>query len=347
MTVMHARILPLLGLALLAGCAPWRHHTERRAPELIAVTKIWDAGRHNAFTDLVLFRGAWFCAFREAEAHVGGNGQIRVLTSRDGTRWESAALVSEAGIDLRDPKFSVTPDGRLMLSMGGSWYEGKKLIERQPRVAFSKDGREWTAPQRILDKGEWLWRMTWHDGRAYGITYNSSPEARNPAGTPDWTVKLVESTDGVQHRVVTALYVPGHPNEGTLRFTKDGRCVALLRREGIGANSDRQAWIGESRAPFTQWNWKPAGLFIGGPNFVLLPNGTMLAAGRQMNPAPAGPKTFIGPMTLEAVTPELILPSGGDTSYPGLVLRGDTLWMSYYSSHEGKSAIYLARVRVR
>jgi hypothetical protein len=40
------------------------------------------------------------------------------------------------------------------------------------------------------------------------------------------------------------------------------------------------------------------------------------------------------------------LPSGGDTSYAGLVWHDGVLWVSYYSSHEGKSAVYLAKVNV-
>jgi hypothetical protein len=55
-------------------------------------------------------------------------------------------LLSEEGIDLRDPKLSVTPDERLMISMGGSVYEGKDLVDRQPRSAFSEDGETWTDP---------------------------------------------------------------------------------------------------------------------------------------------------------------------------------------------------------
>jgi hypothetical protein len=42
----------------------------------------------------------------------------------------------------------------------------------------------------------------------------------------------------------------------------------------------------------------------------------------------------------------LTLPSGGDTSYAGLVLHDGLLWVSYYSSHEGKASIYLARVKI-
>jgi hypothetical protein len=40
------------------------------------------------------------------------------------------------------------------------------------------------------------------------------------------------------------------------------------------------------------------------------------------------------------------LPSGGDTSYPGMVEHDGQIWMSYYATHEGKSAIYFARLAV-
>ena len=43
----------------------------------------------------------------------------------------------------------------------------------------------------------------------------------------------------------------------------------------------------------------------------------------------------------------LELPSGGDTSYPGLVWYDGILWVSYYSSHEGKTSIYLAKLTVK
>ena len=41
----------------------------------------------------------------------------------------------------------------------------------------------------------------------------------------------------------------------------------------------------------------------------------------------------------------LVVPSGGDTSYGGLLVEGDEVWMSYYSTHEAPySCIYLAKV---
>src|SRR5215217_4968303 len=108
----HMRILAFTLIALLA--AP----TFGAGAEIVSVEKIWSEGKHNAFTDLLRWHDAWWCTFRESEAHVGGDGQIRVIKSADGQKWESAALIAEKDIDLRDPKFSVTPDDRLMIVAG-------------------------------------------------------------------------------------------------------------------------------------------------------------------------------------------------------------------------------------
>ena len=51
-------------------------------------------------------------------------------------------------------------------------------------------------------------------------------------------------------------------------------------------------------------------------------------------------------ITLKNGKQYLKLPSGGDTSYAGLVWHDGLLWVSYYSSHEGKTSIYLAKVRL-
>ena len=75
-----------------------------------------------------------------------------------------------------------------------------------------------------------------------------------------------------------------------------------------------------------------------------LPDGALWAAGRSY---PGGPKTVVARMTLDGdYEPVLTLPSGGDTSYPGMVWHANLLWMSYYASHEGKTSIYLARIEV-
>src|SRR5262245_27133713 len=130
-------LLLLAALTIPAQPAP--------SPTIVKVSRIWDGGAHNAFTDLVRFRDRWYCTFTEGDDHVGGDGRIRVLTSTDGETWTSAALVGETGIDLRDPKLSIMPDGRLMMVAGGSVYEGKRYLGRQPRVMFSSDGSMWSS----------------------------------------------------------------------------------------------------------------------------------------------------------------------------------------------------------
>lgn len=319
-------------------------------PELLSAAKIWDQGKHNAFTDLIRWRDRWYVAFREADGHIGGDGKIRVLESQDGSKWEPVGLVAETEIDLRDPHLSITPDGRLMLVMGGSVYKGTKFLGRRPRVAFSKDGKQWTAPQKVLHEDEWLWRVTWHDKKCYGVAYNAAarttkdaqeaaakdqPVSSDPA---EWKLQLVVSDDGVNFQTLTHLGVPGHPNETTLRFLPDGKLIAMVRREGGSKNG----WIGSSSAPYKEWTWNETAHRFGGPNFIVGPKNEWIASSRVYGKAS---KTGIGPMTLKSFDPQLILPSGGDTSYAGLVLHEGVLWVSYYSSHEGKSSIYLAKVK--
>ncbi len=343
--------MPLLLFACISSLVLLPSTPAADPPQLVGVQKIWDQGQHNAFTDLIRWHGKWYCTFREGDGHVGGDGKLRLLESTDGEKWASAALLEEEGIDLRDPKLSVTPDDRLMIVAGGSVYKGTKTIMgRQPRVAFSKDARIWTKPQRVLEEGEWLWRVTWHEGKAYGVSYNASArttqEAKDaaksdkpaPPGPADWKLKLVGSTDGVKYDLVTHLDVPGHPNETTLRFLPGGEMMALVRREG----GNTMGWIGTSKPPYKAWTWHETKHRFGGPNFVQLPDGALWAGGRSY---PKGAKMVIAQMDRDKYDPVLTLPSGGDTSYPGMVWHDGLLWVSYYSSHEGKSAIYLAKVK--
>ena len=65
-----------------------------RAPRRITcrAQRIWQQGAHNAFTDLCLYQGRYYCVFREATAHVSPDGALRILQSSDGKRWRSVAL---------------------------------------------------------------------------------------------------------------------------------------------------------------------------------------------------------------------------------------------------------------
>ena len=160
-------------------------------------------------------------------------------------------------------------------------------------------------------------------------------------GPADWKLKLWVSPDGEKYELVTHLDVPGHPNETTLRFAANGEMVALVRREGGNQNG----WVGTSKPPYKEWAWKELPAKIGGPNFLYVPGGPTVAAVRLYDD-----KVRTSLCLLDVgggkLTEALKLPSGGDTSYAGLAWHDGRLWVSYYSSHEGKSAIYLAKVKV-
>jgi hypothetical protein len=336
----------LIGLLLTIVLAHDQAQAAEPKVELVEVRKIWDAAPHSAFTDLLRHDGAWWCVFRESSAHVPGlDGKIRVLRSTDAKTWESAALIVEKGVDLRDPKISVMPDGRLMLLIGGSVYDGaeptpnRKRVSGQGRVSFSKDGRAWSAP-RVIDgigQDHWLWRVTWHKGVGYGTVYSTGKQGPHGRVLTIW-----KTTDGVTYVKLAEPNPPVDLTEATIRFTADDTMVVLLRGEA----KDRHAWIGAAKAPYATWDWRDGGRAAQGPEFIILPDGRMFYAGRDFDDKGKA-TTVCGRMTLEKVTPLLTLPSGGDTSYAGIADAGDgTLRVSYYASHEGKTAIYLATIRV-
>lgn len=116
--------------------------------KLISVQKIWDKAPHNAFTDLIRFNDRWFCVFREAGTHTSNDGSIRVITSNDGTTWESAALMTSPDSDLRDAKITITPGNQLMLS-GAEALHDKTQHTHRSLAWFSDDGYNWSKKYEI------------------------------------------------------------------------------------------------------------------------------------------------------------------------------------------------------
>ncbi len=246
------------------------------APTLLSLQRIWNQAPHSAMTDLIRYNHQWFCAFRESDQHVAGeNGHIRIITSKNGLEWNPAAVFAVEGVDLRDPKLSITPHGKLMLLAGGTVLNLHRTYDYlQSRVAFSDDGFSWSPFQLVLEKHEWLWRVTWYQGRAYGASYSRSvPSDRKQ----EWYIKLFESNDGIVYNLITQWPIQGYPNETTLRFRKNGEMVALVRRD---KKYDNHCWLGTSPPPYNQWHWSSLQYYVGGPNFLILPDETMWVSGR-------------------------------------------------------------------
>jgi hypothetical protein len=332
LTSTHVQPLRKIACSLFFAALLGHGDPATAAPTLVDVRKIWDAAPHNAFTDLVRWREHWWCVFREGQRHVSPDGAIRVLASADGTNWASAARITSPRGDLRDPHAVVAPDGRLMI-YGAIALPVPSPVTHQSAVWFSGDGKTWGEPMDVGDPNVWLWRITWRGDQALGVGYDTAGGR---------SVRLYSSHDGRRFEtLVPTLSAEPEPNEAGLAFLPDGTCLCLLRRDG----SPGTGKLGRAEPPYRDWTWQDLGVRIGGPQLLRLPDGRLVAAMRLYD---GGARTALAWLDAEAgkLREFLKLPSGGDCSYPGLVWHDGLLWVSYYSSHEGKAAIYLARVKL-
>lgn len=325
-------LLTMLLCAFVSWVTPKRDAEAELVPRVVSVEKIWNAAPHNAFTDLVRWHGKFYCAFREGEGHAGDRGKLRIIHSTDGQTWQSAGLLEDDVYDLRDAAISVTPDDRLMV-LGGVQHAVDGERKTGTFVSFSKDGLSFTKPKVVIEPGRWLWRVTWHKDAAYGVSYGTPDDRQHSA--------LLTTSDGTHYELVTnRLLSEGEwPTEARVRFSEDGTAFCLHRRDRKG----NTAYFGIAKPPYTDWEWHDSQVRVGGPNFLQIPGGDWIATGRLYDGGARTSLMKINP-TNGAITPLLDLPSGGDTSYPGMVWHDNQLWVSYYSSHEDKTSIYLARI---
>lgn len=314
------------------------------------VTKIWSQAAHSAFTDLVRYKNNFYCAFREGDSHVSGSnsGKIRIIRSKDGKEWESISLMEIAGLDLRDAKLSITPQNRIMVTMAGAVFQDGLVKELHPFVAFSdKSGLRFSAPEKaVLDPAivptqDWIWRVTWHKGIGYGIDYQLKENGKNRSILPKdaWLAYVLKTTDGRHFDRVALLDIEDLPNEATIRFDKNDRMYVLVRREA----KDLMGVMAESAFPYQDWQYHKLDFRLGGPNFLFLDDSRLVIGSRRF----VVDDVFTGLMVTDLqgkVLKTIKLPSGGDNSYPGMLIYDKKLWVSYYSSHEGKTSIYLTQV---
>ena len=316
----------------------------------IQISKIWDKGEHNAFTDLIRFKNRFYCSFREGASHVGSkgkNGKVRILTSKDGKKWESIALLEVDGVDLRDPKLSVTPGQKIMVIMAGATFNENVIGELYPLVSFSgTSGKSFSTPEKsIIDPAispskDWIWRVTWHKGVGYAINYQLKENGPNRSllKRDAWLIYLMKTVDGNYFEKVAQLDVLDLPNEATIRFDKNNTAYVLVRKEA----GDKMGVLAKSNFPYTNWEYTNLTFRLGGPNFIFYEKNKLIVGTRLYEKSAL---TGILVTDLEGnILKTIKLPSGGDNSYTGLWLYKKKLWVSYYSSHEGKTQIYLAEI---
>jgi hypothetical protein len=304
-------------------------------------------GAHNAVTSLARWGGQTWLAHRKARDHFHEPpGALHVLASTDLERWDEAARVA-AGLDDRDPKL-VADGKRLWLFFGATRLAPRPGRKRwtESMAAWTEDGRTWTAPRRIHAPGWWLWSPArFEDGwwcAAYGCGGDEEP--------PEQRVELLRSSDGLDWRHERVLIADGRANETCLLRRPDGAMLAIARGRGV------ETLVLEAAPPYAGWRERSVPHWMQAPCALEL-GARVVGAGRDRGGA-GGTVTRLWELGEGGTQVLLDLPSGGDTSYCGLVAEGERAFLvSWYSQHEfldrpgfvlaeGPSAVYLARVEL-
>ena len=155
---------------------------------------------------------------------------------------------------------------------------------------------------------------------------------------------LLESDDGLIWRT-RALFQEVRGDETAFQFESGGSIVAIGRRGRDAAQ------LLKSKPPYTQWERKDLGHYIGGP--LLVRWGGRYVVGGRKKVGEKDYRTSLCWLVNDQLHEFAELPSGGDNSYPGFVEMGPgRALVSWYSSHEkdanGRTitAIYLADLEI-
>jgi len=316
------------------------------------VLRVFHNGEHNAFTDLIQFKGAYYLTFRTCpDGHmVHSTSAIIVLANRGGDQWREVHRFSVPKRDVRDPHFLVFQNKLYVYT--GTWYCGDtslKLFDMNQHLGYascSTDGARWEAPRMLEGTyGHYIWRAAADAGKAYlcGRRKHEFIETATRLER-DAAVEsvLLESPDGFVFRRA-GLFQETYGNETAFVFERSGSILAVARSGG-----NRNAQLLRSRTPYQSWERSDLGRYIGGP--LLARWGShYLVGGRKQTPA--GPRTVVSWLANNQLEDLLELPSNGDNSYPGFVALSPTrAWLSYYSTHEMGTnskpftAIYMAEL---
>jgi len=335
---------------------------------LLDVIRVHGDGCHNAFTDLLRWRGHYYLCFRVSENHgIEPPGEIVVLRSKDTRAWEECGRLRTGGDD-RDPKL-VDMGDRIAVTFG-TWYKrwADRSLANEPydlisHVCFAREGSEaasglrWSAPRQMWSPNYWLWRI-FKDGDSYLCPAYHFPKRTGARASR--TVHLLRSTDLLDWQFVTVMRQGFDGGEPALFRPAPDTLRCVLR----AVEPDNHSWLGESRAPYTDWRWQDLGVMIHAP-VVLQVGERWIVAGRSQPqdlpegtvPPDSGHHTSVWALDDDGGIEHLLtVPSAGDCSYCGLAygLEGEVL-MSYYSQHErlplpqGQPTpddIFLARLRV-
>lgn len=135
-----------------------------------------DDGYHNAFTDLIHWKGHYYLTFRHADSHAPSTpGVVRILRCEEHSiiqgAWQHVKDIEIKDGDARDPKFVTfldpdadTPRDLLCVLYGVNFAHvgSGSIAHKRDRdlvtcASFTHDGSAWSRGEQVSRPNYWLW----------------------------------------------------------------------------------------------------------------------------------------------------------------------------------------------
>ncbi|MHC4582273.1 MAG: hypothetical protein ACYS14_12530, partial [Planctomycetota bacterium] len=203
------------------------------------VRRVFHNGEHNAFTDLIRFKGTFYLTFRSCpDGHmVHPTATIIILSSPDAKQWKQVHRFGVEKRDTRDPHFLAFKNKLFVYT--GTWYSGETTLKYEDYdlnkhlgyAAVSEDGTNWHGPIMLEGTfGHYIWRANTFGAKAYLCGRRKKNFAMAPRGEgPTVESAMLESQDGLTWRT-RALFQEVRGDETAFQFEADGSVIAIGRR---------------------------------------------------------------------------------------------------------------------
>jgi hypothetical protein len=312
------------------------------------VVETWPAvsdGRHNSNTDLIEWNNQLYLIHASAPFHFASTDTYLSLkrSADNGRTWDEVTRFNVQGEDIRDPKFAIIGDQLFIYALKNVDFAAEPYATA---YSSSTDGQTWTPFETVQPEGWLFWRPKTIDQRTWYVPAYWHEHGRSA---------LLSSTDGKNWKIVSQIYEGDRNDETDIEFQPDGSLLSTARlefSEDYIGDQRGSTLIATSDAPYTQWitHTKDLVTRLDGPALFSY-NGNTYAVGRYQ-PELAWPFAQQGSIlsrkrtSLFQVTPQGLiyltdLPSAGDTSYAGIVQRGDDLYVDYYTSDVNRDWFWL------
>ena len=306
-----------------------------QVPEMTDVRAIAVAGEgeHCGFPTMTRWKDKIWLSYRRATGH-NGTGDSFLLTSTDGVTWTEAHKIDN-GPDDRNCQLLSTPE-RLFVYTGMT--SKPAATDFQTYVTYTDDGKTWIAPQKCLEPHFNLWKPFEHGGKYWA---NSHLKADTSKDGPKRHSRLMSSTDGIKWDEVSIVRRGNWESETTFIFGENEHLYALLRQK----YGTMTGFILESDPPYQTWTEKSIGQHLSGHSTTVI-KGVRYVFSRHY-----GEQSRVCAMcylwkggTLVPYFRTPLNPPKGDCAYAEAVDMGTDILVAFYSSHEGRTNVYTARM---